>query len=48
LPARIRQLVIPILHSSRGICFSFGRAAVAGLFNYFNRFNNTFQMEPTR
>jgi alkylhydroperoxidase family enzyme len=23
-------------------------AAVAGLFNYFNRFNNALQMEPTR
>ena len=23
-------------------------AAVAGLFNYFNRFNNSLQMEPTR
>ena len=23
-------------------------AAVVGLFNYFNRFNNAFQMEPTR
>jgi len=22
--------------------------AVAGIFNYFNRFNNAFQMEPTR
>ena len=23
-------------------------AAVAGIFNYFNRFNNALQMEPTR
>ena len=23
-------------------------AAVIGLFNYFNRFNNTLQMEPTK